>query len=189
MKGKTMAARPRFILPAVNVALAVILLGIGYIPPIVYSTPRSWELAFSINAPANLFRNLVWFEWSKHISPHCSVANSEACIKAERGIETAAFLLCTVFVWYVVGLEVEASRCGTRAMARFVTPARVLLDLIFFSAGALFLFLSATDWRSLHILNYWTALNFLLYAIWALVLAIAYGRDLVRCAVAILKAR
>jgi hypothetical protein len=74
-------------------------------------------------------------------------------------------------------------------MARFATPARVLLDPIFFSAGALFLFLSATDWRSLHVLNYWTALNFLLYAIWALVLAIAYGRDLVRCAVAILKAR
>lgn len=173
-----MNGKLRVILPAVNVAITVILLGIGYGQPVGGWFDLPVELAYSINAPANLLRNLVWFEWNKHIYPHCSVANSEACIKAERGIETVGFLLCVAFVWYVVAAEIEAGRRGTRAMARFGTPARAFVDVVLFSAGAVFVFLFVANWRTMpNVPGSWFVF---FYLAWALALVIPYGNDLVR---------
>lgn len=176
-----MSGRLKVILPVVNVAITAILLGIGYGHPVGGWFDLPVELAYSINAPANLLRDLIWFEWNKHIYPHCSVANSEACIKAERGIETVAFLLSIAFVWYVVAAEIEAGRRGTRATARFGTPARVFVDVVLFSAGAVFAFLFVANWRSWHLLfRSWAGLGVFLYLAWALALVIPYGNDLVR---------
>jgi hypothetical protein len=181
-----MNGRLKVILPIVNVAVAAILLGIGDTRPVQEWSPTPWEmaLAFSINAPANLLRSLVSFEWDKHIYPHCSMANAETCIKFERVIEMAVFLLGVAFVWYVVALEIEATRRGTRAMARLRTPLRMLVDLVLFLAGSFFVFLFAANlgsWRL--VLRSWTDLGVVLYLVWGLALAIPYGRDLTRCLV------
>jgi len=178
-----MSGRLRVILPTVNVAVASILLGIGYTRPLVYWSPVPWEVAlcFSINAPANLLRNLVWFEWGKHVQPHCSLANVENCIKFERVIETALFLLAVAFVWYVVGLEIEATRKGTRAMACFGVPARVLVDLVLFSVGSLGVVQPGADWRSWQLpFRSRADLGVLFYLAWSLALVIPYGHDLIR---------
>ena len=173
----------RVLLPVANVAIAAILLGIAYSQPVERWSSVPGQLAYSLNAPANLLRNLVWFEWDKHIHPHCSLANSEACIKAERGIEMVVFLLGIAFVWYVVGMEIEAGRRGTRAMARFGTPARVFVDVVLFSAGLFFVFLFGVNWRTMHpSLRSWIDFGIFFYVAWALAFVIPYGRDLIRLA-------
>ncbi len=173
-----MRAKLKVILPVVNVAIAATLLGIGYGRRVEGWFDIPVELAYSINAPANLLRDLTWFEWNKHIYPHCSAANSEACIKAERGIETVVFLLGIAFVWYVVAVEIEAGRRGTRAMARFGTPARAFVDVVLFSVGAVFAFLFVANWRTLpNVPGSWFIF---FYLAWALALVISYGNDLVR---------
>lgn len=176
----------KVILPVANVAISAILLGIGYTQPLETWSPVPGQLAYSINAPANLLRNLVWFEWDRHIYPHCSAVNSELCIKLERGIETVAFLFAVALVWYVVGMEIEAGRRGTRAMARFGTRARVFVDVVLFSAGLFFGFLFVANWRVMHLsLRSWIDFGiflYLLYLVWALVFVIPYGRDLIRLA-------
>jgi hypothetical protein len=177
-----MTGRLKVILPTVNVAMAAILLGIGYIPPVGNWSPVSWQVVFSINAPANLLRNLVWFEWDKHVHPHCSVVSADTCIGIERVTEVAAFLLGVAFIWYVVGVEIEATRQGTRAMAHFGTLARVSADVVLFCAGAFFVFLFVANWRIMHLfLRSWVDLRIFCYLAWALALAIPYGRDLIRC--------
>lgn len=173
----------KVMLPAANVGIAAILLGIGYSQPVANWSPVPGQLAYSINAPASLLRELVWFEWDRHVYPHCSVAISEACIKAERGVETAAFLLGVAFVWYVVGMEIEAGRRGTRVMACFGAKARGFVDVILFSAGLLFVFLFVANWRTMHLsFRSWIDFEIFFFLAWALAFVLPYGRDLIRLA-------
>lgn len=165
------------------------LLGIGY-PPIGPWSPISWEVAFSINAPANLSRNLVFFVWDKHVHPLCSVANGDTCIRLERVIETTVFLLGVAFIWYVVGLEIEATGRGTGARARFGTPARVVVDVVAFLAGSLFVLLFVANVRNMHLLRTsWTDLGIFCYLAWALAMVVPYGHDLIAVSLAAGKAR
>lgn len=83
-----MRRRLPVLLHGVNVAVAAVLLGVGYTRPLWEWTPVPWEiaLAYAINVPANLLRNLVYFLRDKHVYPPCSVASAGTCINFEGKI-------------------------------------------------------------------------------------------------------
>jgi len=51
------------------------------------------------------------------------------------------------------------------------------LDVVLFSVGALFAFIFAANWRTIHL---WIDFGMFLYLAWALVLVATYGKDLIR---------
>jgi hypothetical protein len=179
-----MRGRLKVILPGVNVAVAAVLLGVGYTRPLWEWVPVPWEiaLAYAINVPANLLRNLVDFLWDKHVHPLCSVAYAETCISFERKIEIAIFLVGVGLVWYIVGLEIESIGLDKRALVPSSTPFRVGADALLLLTAGLLAFIVVANWRSREeVFAPLTVLNFSCYLAWTLAIGIAYGRDLFRC--------
>jgi hypothetical protein len=164
-------------LPAINVTVAVILFGIGYTRPKLAWAPVPWEIALadSINAPANMMRYLAEKGVDKHVYLHCSDENAKTCLRIDWVVENLVFLLGILFVWYVVGLEIEAGRRRTRAMARFGTLTRVLTDAGLLLLGSFFAFLTVAY------LRFDGTLYALFYLAWALAIIVTYGRDIVHC--------
>jgi hypothetical protein len=147
-------------------------------------SPVPWQMAlsFSINAPANLLRDLVRVLWDKHVYPNCSMENADKCIRIGMGIEIFVFLLGVAFIWYIVALEIKATRRGTITMAHLGTPARVVVDAGLVAAGSVFLILFVENWKSLHlIMAPWYGAGIFCYLAWALFIVVSYGRDLIRC--------
>lgn len=171
--------KPRLMLPAINVTLAVILFGIGYTRPKIDWAPVPWEMALadSINAPANMMRYLVEKGFDKYVYPHCSDENAKTCLSVDWVVENLVFLLGIFFVWYVVGLEIEAGRRRSRATARFGTLTRVLTDAGLLLLGSFFAFLTVAY------LRFDGTLYALFYLAWALAIIVTYGKDIVHCIV------
>jgi hypothetical protein len=169
--------KPRLLLPAINVTLSVILFGIGYTRPKIAWAPVPWEIALadSINAPANMMRYLVEKAFDKHVYLHCSDASVKTCLWIGWAVEDLVFLLGILFVWYFVGLEIEAGRQRSRATARFGTLTRVLADAGLLLLGPFFAFLTVAY------LRFDGTLYALFYLAWALAIIVTYGRDIVLC--------
>ncbi len=164
-------------LPAINLTVAVILFAIGYTRPKIAWAPVPWEIALadSINAPANMMRYLVEKGFDKHVYLHCSDASAKTCFWIDWVVENLVFLLGILFVWYFVGLEIEAGRRRSRATARFGTLTRVLTDAGLLLLGSFFAFLTAAY------LRFDGTFYALFYLAWALAIIVTYGRDIVSC--------
>ena len=179
-----MRGRLKLMLSGANVALAAALLALGYSQPRWKWAPVPWEMAlsFSINVPANLLRNLAYFVWDKRVYPYCSVANAEACIQFGLRLEMAVFLVGVGVVWYVVGLEIESIGSGKRAIVPSTKALRLYVDAILLAVAALLVFIVAANWRSrAGTFAPLPILDIPCYFVWALAIAIPYGRDLIRC--------
>ena len=179
-----MRRRLKMMLPGANVTVAAVLLGVGYTRPLWEWVPVPWEiaLAYAINVPANLLRNLVYFLWDKHVYPLCSVASAETCINFEGKIGIAIFLAGVGIVWYIVGLEIESIGQNKRAIVPSFTPLRVGADAILLLVAGILVFIVAANWRSREgTFAPLPVLDSSCYLAWAVAIAIAYGRDLFRC--------
>lgn len=174
-----MTKRLKFLLPIANLVLAGILLGTASAQPLWKWTPVPWEvsLSFSINAPANLLRNLTYYIWENLLSPHCV---SGSCSMIERLTEMGIFIFGTAFTWYMVGLEIEASRRGSRAMAGFSKSIRTTVNMLLLTVGTVLVFIVVANWRRLDrvIAPPYEAY---FYLAWGVALIVVYGGDLARC--------
>jgi len=144
--------------------------------------PVSWEmsLCFSINAPANLLRNLIYYAWDKFVYSHCSIAEADSCIKIGRLIEMGMFLLGIAISWYIVGLEIEAGRRCSPAKAEFSGSLRATMNLLLLSVGAVLVFIVVANLKALD--RFVPPLHeIFFYFAWGVALIIISGRDLFRC--------
>jgi hypothetical protein len=181
--------RPRLsvLLAGINVAVAAVLLRVAYTRPLREWTPVPWESywCYTINAPANLFRNLVSSLWEKHVYARCSAASAETCIAVEKVVDIGVFLLAVGLIWYVVGLEIESRGQMKRAIVPSATLLRAIVDIVLVLAGVFiaFILLANLAWFSGHRghLSALFVLDSFCYLAWALAFGIPYGHDLVKC--------
>ena len=181
--------RPRLsvLLAGINVAVAAVLLRLPYTRSVHEWTPGPWEShwCYSINAPANLFRNLVWSLWDKHVYARCSAASAENCIAVGRVVDISVFLLAVGVIWYVVGLEIESPGQIKRAIVPSRTLLRAGVDIVLVLGGVFIalILLANLVWFSGHggHLSASFVLDSFCYLAWALAFGISYGHDLVKC--------
>ena len=179
-----MLGRLKVVLPTVNVAVATLLLGVGYTRPLREWSPVPWEMGvcFSINAPANLLRLLLMHLWDKRVYPHCSDANARTCLLVGDVLEIGIFLIVVGIIWHLVGLEIESRGAHKRAIVPSSTPLRAGVDLVLLTGAALLTFIVVANWRSFRgVFAPCPALYVFCYFAWALAIAVPYSADLIRC--------
>ena len=173
----------RFFLPVVNVAVCVWAL--------IADNPRSGQYGINpeppplllacylINAPVLLIRYAVVFLLGKIIPAVCGMASLDACYLGENLAARGVFLLGAGLLWYLVGHAIEGEWKGGVPAVPFRSWRRVTMDV----AAVLFAFLCV----SLGVLNWKDRayplrlpLPFLSLVLWGLVLAVLFGRDLLK---------
>jgi hypothetical protein len=180
---KMMQRRLKVILPSVNILVATLLLGWANTRPSQEWSPVPWQmvLCFSVNAPANLLRVVISRLWDKTVYPHCSLANADLCLRVGWILENVGFLLAVGLVWWLVGLEIESIGLGRRAIVPKHTPARIAVDVLLISLGALLIFLFVANWRIISVVFApLPVVEIVFHLAWGFAITIPYGYDLAR---------
>lgn len=173
----------RFVLPSINLvasAAALIhenLLGFARRDP---EPSAALLVCYMINAPALVIRRAVDYTLGRLIPGVCNAADLEFCYRAERMASLVVFMGGLGMLWYLVGRGVEAEWLGSGPATESRDWRRTSLDVAVILFAVLCAVIGVLNWgeRS-YPLN--LPVPFLVYTLWALVLAILCGRDVVRC--------
>jgi hypothetical protein len=105
-----MRHRLKFVLPAINLIVAVPLIVLGELrlnSSSMGSTPKELSACYAITAPATICRYRATAAMDKVVAMVCSQATMSTCYRIESSVDPVIFLLGVVLVWYCVGLEIE----------------------------------------------------------------------------------
>jgi hypothetical protein len=173
----------RFILPVVNVAISSAALVYENLRGFAGKNPEPSPpllACYLINAPVLVIQQAVVFVLGKLAPKVCSQAGLEACYRAERVAALGVFVLGVGALWYLVGRAIEAERPGVR-IATFRNWRRKSLGAVVILFAILCGTIGVLNWKERsYPLN--LPLPSLAYTLWALLLAVLCGRDLVRSA-------
>jgi hypothetical protein len=166
-------------LPITNLAVAVVLLCIGYTRPIREWQPSPWEIAvcYSINAPANLIRFLAQRFWFR-VTMNCPLARLESCIHLGVPFEIGVLLLAIAVLWYELGAAIERRANASFKCARPVQ--RLIIDFAFVVIGSVCVFISVEDLKNPRRLAPIPSMGIACYMIWGFALVLLFGQELVR---------
>jgi len=171
----------RYVLPAVNLVFAALLLVIDDLTPMPSGTSGgSWayQLCNLINLPASLLRNIGSLPF-EYLTQFCSPAKIDACYSARYGISLCIFSVGVGLPWYTVGYRLETKGNG-RSPNFFI---RVIVDLALISLGVLFGLIGIANaiYGQISLGANKASLLLLPYGAWSVATILAYGRDLIRC--------
>jgi hypothetical protein len=167
----TVRLKLRYVLPLVQMALAVALLwqsNLWFKEAVRLSDipgpSPAFELCRSINAPIALFQAL-WFRY------------------ASSSADNIVFVLAVGALWYWVGVNFESWRRYRAVLVIRRKSLRLAIDLVLFAMGVLLAIVFMSEMRK--VLPYfdprslWSLAIFGPYVLWSLVLMFFFGRDFI----------
>jgi hypothetical protein len=174
----------RFVLPAINLLVAVLLLVADRMVP---KTPGitagsiAFQLCNLINVPANLSRNLIMLPVHHVIRLLCSPSRIELCDWIEYLLRVGLFLVGVGLTWYLVGIHLEEGGPEERPSRRTYRSSRIALDIVLISIGALIALVGIGEFIQTSRYSLTNATLMLLpYSVWFLAIIFVYSRDLIR---------
>ena len=176
--------RPRFILPAINLAIATPLVIVAYVRfahGYLDTHPPELVACYFISLPAAFLRFFTVGLLHKVTPALCPSAHLDLCYQIIYYADPCLLLFAVGMTWYLVGLEIEARGREKRALVPSRIFLRIVVDLALIVIGVLIPFAGVGHWAWHPSGSIWLIMQFVFFVAWGIAFTVVYGQDLIRC--------